>query len=928
METVINSAPDLSDMPVGCGCPACMSGQGINFNDLGGGAGTGAPSTTATKEQFSEYLANGFWKEFYGVPQFNFDGWSKNNFTFSISNYYSDSEKAGIRDAFKQWSDVTNVTFTELVSGGDIPVVGPANSGEQGRAFAANSWSYNNDAYRISGTRIVIDYDSGGFGTTPSDLGDYALTTAIHEIGHALGLGHTGNYNAGQGNPTYANNAQWVNDTRQYSLMSYWSASLTGANHQGEYPSTPMIMDIYAVQQLYGANMSVRNGNTVYGFNSTANSAQFDFTVNIRPVVAIWDGGGVDTIDVSGWSMAQTINLGDGAFSNVGGGISNLAIAYNAVIENVTGGSGADTITGNASNNILLGNAGNDTFFGSAGSDTINGGADNDTVRYSFDLTAFLVSIVNSTTITLQHIAQTWIDTLIQIENFVFNNVSYTFSQLENLFGLDDMGIRFDFPGGLYNYTSDSAGTTTLTAATMGYNGASGNMFSVNRSGDNLTVNVLNAAAPNKLSLWSTTNDDVINITGTHSSLEVVFYGKDGADTISIASTITGNSTLAGENGDDTINSGGGNDTLWGGRGNDILRGGLGSDLIYGDFITDTVNDGNDTLDGGAGNDKLAGGGGNDILIGGAGDDRLFGNAGIDTADYSADIAGVIVRLHAGQATDGWGNRDSLSGIENILGSAHNDRLEGDSNANEINGNGGNDYIYGWGGDDVLYGGDGIDNLFGGDNDDTLYGGDGNDILAGDAGNDLLYGEDGNDRLFGHSGDDTLYGGDGDDLMYGDSTVETVGDGDDILYGGNGNDTLAGLGANDVLFGENGNDRLFGHSGDDILNGGAGSDQLYGGAGSDRFVFDSVFGIDTVFDFSLGQNDILDVSNLLTGFYTDPLTQVIEDYVRITTSGSNSVLWVDQNGGGNSFVQVATIAGITGLTNESALQTSGHLVAI
>lgn len=887
--TQISSSVNYRDMPVGCGCPACMGNRDNSYFDADnrdGESGVGAPTTTATKEQFAAYLTNGFWNDFYGTPGDVSDGWNKNNFTYSIANYYSAAEKEGIRDAFQQWADVTNITFTELSSGGDIPIVGPAHAGEQGRAFASNQWTPTNGIYYITGTRIVIDYDSGGFGTNPSDLGDYALMTAIHEIGHALGLGHTGNYNAGQGNPTYANNAQWINDTRQYSLMSYWSASSSGASHQGEYASTPLVMDIYAVQQLYGANMSVRSGNTIYGFNSTANSDQFNFTVNVRPVVAIWDGGGNDTIDVSGWSMAQMINLADGAFSNVGGGIGNLAIAYNAVIENATGGSGNDTIYGNSANNILLGNNGNDTFHASTGSDTLNGGAGTDTANYStYNISAFLVTLVNSTTLTLQHIAQSWVDTIIQVENFIFSNVTYTFAQMQDLFDIDDIGIRFDYTGGGYNFTSGSNGTTNVTAAAMGYGGASGNMFSVVRAGDNLTVNVLNAAAPNKVSLWATANDDVINVTGTHATLGVVFYGKDGNDTITVASTITGSSTLSGDHGDDTINSGGGHDTIWGGRGNDILRGGLGNDLIYGDFKTETENDGDDTLDGGAGDDTLVGGAGGDTLIGGSGNDRLFGGSGIDTADYSADIAALNVRLHVGQATDGWGGRDTLSGIENIIGSAFNDRLEGDGNANEIEGRNGNDIIYGWGGEDTLYGGAGIDTLYGGAGNDTLYGGDGNDTLAGEDGVDTLYGDAGNDRLWGHSGNDTLYGGIGNDTLYG-------GDGDDVLIGG------------------------------------AGADTLWGGTGSDRFVLDLLGGIDAIGDFSLAQNDRIDLSTILSGFYTNPATQAIEDFVRITTSGSNSIVSVDQNGGGNSFVQIATIFGVTGLTDENALRVSGTLVVV
>jgi predicted extracellular nuclease len=158
--------------------------------------------------------------------------------------------------------------------------------------------------------------------------------------------------------------------------------------------------------------------------------------------------------------------------------------------------------------------------------------------------------------------------------------------------------------------------------------------------------------------------------------------------------------------------------------------------LVVNDTLTGTRNadelngrGGNDVLSGGLGDDRLYGGDGDDALKGGAGDDILSGGLGVDTADYS-DLrdTGVRVSLIEARSSGGAGN-DSLSSIENLVGSRVDDELIGDDGANRIKGQSGNDFIWGEGGDDFLFGDAG---------DDVLHGGEGYDVLAGGVGRDTF----------------------------------------------------------------------------------------------------------------------------------------------------------------------------------------------
>jgi len=166
--------------------------------------------------------------------------------------------------------------------------------------------------------------------------------------------------------------------------------------------------------------------------------------------------------------------------------------------------------------------------------------------------------------------------------------------------------------------------------------------------------------------------------------------------------------------------------TLTGTAGDDVLVVGSGNNVI-------NAGEGNDVLTAGSGNNEMHGDGGNDLLYSGAGNDLLDGGTGSDTASYAHATAAVTVNLGllGAQNTLGAGT-DTLTGIENLIGSNFNDSLTGDGNNNVINGGLGNDFLHGGAGDDLLIGGMGNNTLTGGAGADTFQ------WLKGNSGHDLI----------------------------------------------------------------------------------------------------------------------------------------------------------------------------------------------
>jgi serralysin len=267
----------------------------------------------------------------------------------------SASERATMKDLLAEWSDVCNLTFVEVNPGGFTDaatmLIGNYNDSTDG----AGAFAYYPGNTAANGATQAGDVWlnlGGGVSTVSQPLDSYSRFAIMHELGHTIGLSHPGDYNAAPGVViTYANSAQFTQDSQQYSVMSYFNQSNTGASYTG-YADTPMMNDIWAAQQLYGANYSTRATNTTYGYNSTAGSV-YNLAINTNGGFCIWDGAGIDTLDASGSVSNQVINLTGGTFSNINGFTANVSVAYGAVIENAIGGGGADTITGNSAANSL-----------------------------------------------------------------------------------------------------------------------------------------------------------------------------------------------------------------------------------------------------------------------------------------------------------------------------------------------------------------------------------------------------------------------------------------------------------------------------------------------------------------------------------------------------------------------------------------------
>ena len=748
-----------------------------------------------TLDQIANQLTNGYW----GGEQYKFALTSTRTLTYNVTGL-SAKEQAIAVAALEAWTEVTGIKFVATT------------------AKTAKLMFDNNDpdgAYAYSdftGNTLTQSFINIPVNWAPLDLNSYMLQTYMHEIGHALGLGHAGNYN---GDATYGVDNLYDNDSWLATVMSYFSQedNTQSATDSFAFTATLMPADIVAIQNLYGFTGVTNGGNSVYGYGSNVGGylqKLLNQWTGYIPRTAdgywgdpiaftIYDSNGTDTINFSNFSANQEISLVALTYSDIGGLVDNVTIARGVVVENATSGAGNDTLTGNAVGNILRANAGNDILSGDLGNDTLYGGLGDDTLLGGDG-----------------------------------NDALYGEGGSNTLDGGAGDDTYYVTGAGDSVTEAEGGGTDTLrTALTNAV------------LGDNIENLVFTSA------LASTGTGNALGNAITGGNGSDTLFGLDGFDFLSGGA---GNDSLDGGTGGDTIYGGSGNDSglggdgadlLYGGSGNDSLTGGAGADLLWGEDGNDRLfgDEGGDTITGGVGNDTLFGGEGSDSLDGGTGNDSMEGGAGDDSYVVNASGDKVVEGLDGGIDTV----RTALTAftlgdnVENLVLTATGSATgTGNGLDNTITGGAGSNKLFGMDGFDFLFGGGGSDTIYGGNGGDQIDGGIGNDSMLGGAGDDLILGGAGNDRLFGGTENDQLFGDVGNDQLDGE-------DGDDLLSGGIGNDSLLGRAGDDVLDGGEGND---------TLNGGLGHDTYTGGAGVDRFVISSVDVADDFFDFTSGVDKV------------------------------------------------------------------------
>jgi hypothetical protein len=333
---------------------------------------TGAKWSTATLTysfpSYGWYYEAGYGK---GEPTNNFEALTA-------------TQRAAVEKMLQNYSAVSNLTFQTVSESASSH--GTLRYAESDALWSAGS--YRPGAASESAGDIWLN-NSRNIYETPVP-GNYAYATLLHETGHALGLKHPdvvwGAFGAMPDNF----------DSGEYSVMSlraYAGAPATGyLSSPISYQQTLMMLDIAALQAMYGANYSTNSDNTVYKWSPTTGEMFLNGVGQGAPAgnkiaLTIWDGGGSDTYDLSNYqsavridlepghwtttSLVQLADLGNGHYAR--GNVAN-ALLYNdnpaSLIENAIGGPAADTLIGNDADNGLTGGMGNDVLDGSLGLDT------------------------------------------------------------------------------------------------------------------------------------------------------------------------------------------------------------------------------------------------------------------------------------------------------------------------------------------------------------------------------------------------------------------------------------------------------------------------------------------------------------------------------------------------------------------------------
>jgi serralysin len=313
---------------------------------------------------------------------------------------FTPAQKTAVRQIMTKLASELNIRFTEVSD--SYSSYGQIRFGNNEQLYSAGYAWVPNAGGDVSGD-VWID------SLTPSNMnptvGSYAYATLVHEIGHALGLKHSGNYNAGtiaQDQP--GNYLGTGEDNTNYTIMSYYDPA-------GGQPRDWFGMyDLLALKKLYGANAAYNAGNTVHAFTNA----------NGQKLSIVDDASGNDTVDVSAVTTGVQFDMRPGTFSSVGkngflGAVNNVSIDTATTVENFVGTAQGDTVIGNeAANRFTLG----------LGTNSADGNGGIDFAVYAGSRSAYTATASGSTvTVTGSGLR----DTLVDVERLQFGNAKVAF---------------------------------------------------------------------------------------------------------------------------------------------------------------------------------------------------------------------------------------------------------------------------------------------------------------------------------------------------------------------------------------------------------------------------------------------------------------------------------------------------------------------
>ena len=570
----------------------------------------------------------------------------RDTYSGSLTNFahMSATEQGAVLQIFALLTELTGLNFVQVNPGGysDSAAILLAD-------YSASDGTGGHASYPGS-TDSASSAGDVWMNTTPHsgavNASSWFYMALMHEIGHAIGLSHPGLYNAGIGvSITYANNAQFLQDTLAYSVMSYFGETNSGTNIGSAYAETYMLADIAALQAMYGANTATRAGDTVYGFHTNSGSTLYDFSANTIPAFCIWDGGGLNTLDCSLTPANQILRLTAGSVSSVLGFTDNISIAQGVSIRVGLGGWGNDAIYGNDLGDTLTGGVGTDTLTGGAGADVLVGdgatdGAAGDTYGILFSSGQTLkgtgLTGLPTTAMTLEFMigfsgatAADWffampgLQVMIDPTNngaagmWFYLNSTWSYSSI-SLAQLQDgnthrVSFTWNSAGGVAAFYLDG----TQVKTTTGF--ASGVTLAGNGT---ITFDPVNARLGD-VRLYTTALDAATIARGANGPLA----NPAGAAGLVLEWSVAANGTL-------TNATGGTAPTLTGAPATGLIHNGS----TYAD--------------------TLSGGGGDDTITGGYGNDTIDGGAGNDTAVFSGPRSAYTVQATA----NGWIFTDSIAG--------------------------------------------------------------------------------------------------------------------------------------------------------------------------------------------------------------------------------------------------------------------------